>query len=97
MINKKQMTSLFMVFITISVFAGSMRMLIIPNPSEGTIKVMSYNIHQYTDCADCHSVHGLIRVEFDTCLCHAEIPSFHDETTTSCEPCHDTTVIHTQP
>ena len=60
-------------------------------------ELLSYNIHQYTDCTDCHSEHGLIRVEFDTCLCHDEIPSFHDETTASCEPCHDTTVIHTQP
>ena len=58
---------------------------------------LSYAIHQYTDCTDCHSEHGTIRVIFDYCLCHDDIPSFHDENMTECESCHDTSVIHAPP
>ena len=60
-------------------------------------ELLSYNIHRYTDCSDCHSEHGMISVEFEYCLCHADIPSFHDETMTTCDGCHDTTMIHTPP
>jgi hypothetical protein len=54
--------------------------------------------HSSIGCPDCHSKHEILSVQFEECqTCHDGILANHDETTTFCDFCHDTSKIHSEP
>jgi len=54
--------------------------------------------HESDDCLECHIEHNILSIKFNNCLdsCHI-LATGHDEATSNCSVCHDTTTIHLQP
>ncbi len=60
-----------------------------------TVEKFETGLHSSKLCVNCHLEHATISVDFSFCdSCHSNIAPAHDETTTACGSCHDTTKIH---
>jgi len=52
---------------------------------------LNRQLHNAYNCIDCHSEHGILKIDFNNCISCHDSPSDHDITMTSCSDptCHD--------